>query len=149
MMLRPAPFARCRDFTGFKVPGTANYVFPGMIWGSAFSTPGVMNKGWEPSDFPMSDRPVLDYGKSCLFTLSYEGRRISYSNHWGSDPIWGVPAGPAFQCTDDYKSEHELNLKAYVRHNMQSERNTLLVVTEICPSASICGKSGWTLHSRT
>ncbi len=109
------------------MPGTGSYVFPGMIWGSAFSTPGVMNRCWEPSDFPMSDRPVLNYGKSCLFTLSYEGRNIVYSNHWGSDPTWGIPPGPTFNCTSDYMSDQELNLKAYVRHNMHSERTTLLV----------------------
>ena len=32
---------------------------PGMVWGSAVSTPRIFGRPWEAADFPFSDRPVL------------------------------------------------------------------------------------------
>ena len=127
LMLRPAPTTKTLDFSGFTAPGTQYGSPAGMVWGTAFSNPGVLGKRWEPADFPLSERPVLNFGNSCLFTLSYQSKPISYRNHWGQDPIWGVTPGPVFDCDRDYKSDQELNLKAYVLHNLRGDRKTLVV----------------------
>ena len=59
LVLRPAPFSRTQNYTGFKVPGTPDWTPPGMVWGSGVSTPGIFGRPWEAADFPFSDRPVL------------------------------------------------------------------------------------------
>ena len=64
---------------------------------------------------------------TCLFTLSYQAKRVGYTNHWGQDPFWGIPAGPTFNCDREFRADQELNIKAYILHNLRSERQTLVV----------------------
>ena len=112
LVLRPAPFSRTQNYTGFKVPGTPDWTPPGMVWGVESPRPEFFGRPWEAADFPFSDRPVLgvltfelmsgavekfwqtlrwqssSYGQRCLFTLSYQSKQIVYDNHWGQDAFW-------------------------------------------------------------
>ena len=104
LMLRPLPQDRTRQFTGFTVPGSRDYMPDGITWGMATTELGIFGKRWEPSDFPWESRPVFNYGGRCLYTMYFEGVKIKFSNHWEHHAIWGQPAAPNFNSDATYRS---------------------------------------------